>query len=45
VVAKVAHRVAVMYHGKIVEEGNVKDIFYNPKDPYTISLLSKLPKV
>lgn len=35
VVAKVAHRVAVMYHGRIVEEGNVKDIFYNLKDLYT----------
>lgn len=45
VVAKVANRVAVMYEGKIVEEGNVKDIFYNPKNPYTISLLSKLPKI
>ncbi|NLX60950.1 MAG: ABC transporter ATP-binding protein [Tissierellia bacterium] len=43
VVAKVAHRVAVMYKGKIIEVGNVKDIFYRPKDPYTISLLSKLP--
>lgn len=45
VVAKVAHRVAVMYGGKIVEEGSVRDIFYNPKDPYTISLLSKLPRI
>ena len=43
VVAKIAHRVAVMCKGKIVEVGHVRDIFYNPKHPYTISLLSKLP--
>lgn len=43
VVAKVADRVLVMHSGKIVEEGNIKDIFYEPKNPYTISLLSKLP--
>ena len=45
VVAKVADRVAVMYCGKIVEAGSVKEIFYNPRDPYTISLLSKLPYI
>lgn len=45
VVAKVAHRIAVMYAGKIVEIGTVKDIFYNPRHPYTWGLLSSLPNV
>jgi oligopeptide transport system ATP-binding protein len=43
VVANVADRVAVMYAGKIVEYGNVEEIFYNPKHPYTWALLSSVP--
>ena len=43
VVASVADRVAVMYAGKIVETGKVKDIFYNPTHPYTRALLKSLP--
>lgn len=43
VVASVADRVAVMYAGKIVETGKVKDIFYNPSHPYTKALLKSLP--
>ena len=43
VVARVADRVAVMYAGKIVEVGGVDEIFYNPKHPYTVALLSSLP--
>src|SRR3712207_9089702 len=35
VVAQTAHRVAVMYGGKIVETGTVREIFYNPQMPYT----------
>jgi oligopeptide transport system ATP-binding protein len=35
VVANVANRVAVMYAGQIVEYGNVDEIFFNPKHPYT----------
>lgn len=45
VIAKAADDVAVMYLGKIVESGPVKDIFYNPKHPYTILLLKSIPKV
>jgi oligopeptide transport system ATP-binding protein len=45
VVASVASRVAVMYGGKIVETGNVDEIFYNPKHPYTWGLLGSMPKV
>ena len=45
VVAKVADRVCVMYAGKIVEMGTVEDIFYNPRHPYTWSLLSSMPSL
>lgn len=44
VVASLADRIAVMYAGKVVETGTGKDIFYNPSHPYTIALLSSLPK-
>ena len=43
VVASMADRVAVMYAGKIVEYGNVREIFYQPKHPYTWALLSSSP--
>lgn len=43
VVANMADRVAVMYAGKIVEYGTVDEIFYNPKHPYTWSLLVSMP--
>lgn len=44
VVASLANRVAVMYAGKVVETGTVKDIYYSPSHPYTIALLKSLPK-
>jgi len=40
VVAKLCDRVAIMYGGKIVESGTDKEIFYDPKHPYTQGLLS-----
>jgi len=43
VVAKVADYVNVMYAGKIVEVGNVNEIFYEPCHPYTWGLLSAMP--
>lgn len=43
VVAKVADFVNVMYAGKIVEKGNIDEIFYDPKHPYTWGLLSAMP--
>lgn len=43
VVANVADRVGVMYAGKVVEHGTVDEIFYNPKHPYTWSLLVSMP--
>jgi len=43
VVAELADKVVVMYKGKIVEQGNVWDIFTNPKHPYTKGLLACRP--
>ena len=43
VVAKVADYVDVMYAGKIIEVGNVNEIFYEPAHPYTWGLLSAMP--
>lgn len=43
VVANMADQVAVMYAGKIVEQGTVNDIFYEPAHPYTWALLSSMP--
>ena len=43
VVAKVADYVNVMYAGKIIEVGNVNEIFYDPKHPYTWGLLAAMP--
>ncbi|MCE5256933.1 MAG: ABC transporter ATP-binding protein [Spirochaetaceae bacterium] len=43
VVANVADRVAVMYAGQILEYGTVREIFYDPRHPYTWALISSLP--
>ena len=45
IIAKMCDRVIVMYAGRIVESGNVRDIFRNPSHPYTISLLKCLPRL
>lgn len=45
VVAGMADRVAVMYAGKIVEEGLVEEIFENPQHPYTYALLNAVPNL
>ncbi|MBQ8081533.1 MAG: ATP-binding cassette domain-containing protein [Clostridia bacterium] len=45
VVANVADRVAVMYAGQIVELGEVEEVFYDPRHPYTWALLSSLPQL
>lgn len=45
VVAEVAHRVAVMYAGTIVETGTVEDIFDRPRHPYTWGLLQSTPRL
>src|SRR2546427_4399268 len=43
IVAKLCDRVAVMYAGRIVETGRTRDIFNQPRHPYTIGLLNCLP--
>ena len=43
VIAETADRVAVMYAGRIVEQGAVRDIFRQPQHPYTRGLLASMP--
>lgn len=43
VIAELADKVIIMYKGKIVEQGNVLDIFSNPQHPYTKGLLACRP--
>jgi len=45
VIAEICHRVAVMYLGKVVEFGAVRDIFYHPLHPYTAGLLKSRPSM
>jgi peptide/nickel transport system ATP-binding protein/oligopeptide transport system ATP-binding protein len=45
VVADIADRVLVMYAGRLVEQGTVDDIFYDPQHPYTWGLLGSVPRV
>jgi peptide/nickel transport system ATP-binding protein len=43
VVARVAHNVAVMYAGEIVERASAADLFGNPRHPYTRGLMASIP--
>lgn len=43
VVADVCNKINVMYGGRIVEKGDKRDIFYNPRHPYTWGLLDSVP--
>jgi oligopeptide transport system ATP-binding protein len=45
VVAEICDKVSVMYAGKIVEQGDVNDIFYDPQHPYTKALLASMPRL
>ena len=45
VVAGFADRIAVMYAGRIVEIGDVDDVFYRPRMPYTLGLLGSIPRL
>ncbi|MBU3737348.1 MAG: dipeptide ABC transporter ATP-binding protein [Rhodoferax sp.] len=45
VIAEVAHRVLVMYGGRIVESGPVDEIFAQPRHPYTVGLLRSMPRL
>jgi oligopeptide/dipeptide ABC transporter ATP-binding protein len=45
VVARYAETIYIMYAGRIVESGKCKDIFANPRHPYTIGLLRCVPRI
>ncbi|WGF90484.1 ABC transporter ATP-binding protein [Marinivivus vitaminiproducens] len=45
VVAEVAHDVAVMYAGQVVEKGPVEAVFDDPQHPYTIGLMGSIPSL
>ncbi len=45
VVADIADRVIVMYSGRVVEQGTLDDIFYDPQHPYTWGLLGSITRI
>ena len=45
VVAQTCDRVAIIYAGRIVETGNLHDIYHNPQHPYTLGLLESIPSL
>ncbi|TJY40759.1 ABC transporter ATP-binding protein [Cohnella pontilimi] len=45
VVAEMAQRVIVMYAGKVIEQGTLNEIFYDPRHPYTWGLLRSVPRL
>ncbi len=45
VVAGLCDRVMVMYAGRVVETGGVRDIFYRPQHPYSLGLLNSMPRL
>jgi peptide/nickel transport system ATP-binding protein len=45
IIPAIAHEVAVMKDGKIVEQGSVESIMKNPQHPYTQQLLNSAPKL
>ena len=45
VIAETAHRVAVMYAGRIVEIGGVREVLQAPRHPYTVGLMRSIPRV
>jgi oligopeptide/dipeptide ABC transporter ATP-binding protein len=45
VVARYAQRIYIMYAGRIVESGTTRDIFRQPRHPYTIGLLKSIPRL
>jgi oligopeptide/dipeptide ABC transporter ATP-binding protein len=45
VVARYADRVNIMYAGKIIERGSAREIYSNPRHPYTVGLLNSVPRL
>jgi peptide/nickel transport system ATP-binding protein len=45
VIAETSQRVAVMYAGRIVEIGPVRDVIHSPRHPYTVGLMGSIPRI
>jgi peptide/nickel transport system ATP-binding protein len=45
VVAEICDRMMVMYAGEVVERGDVEDVYYDPQHPYTVGLMSSIPRI
>jgi oligopeptide/dipeptide ABC transporter ATP-binding protein len=45
VVARYADRVNIMYAGKVIERGDAREIYANPRHPYTVGLLRSVPRL
>lgn len=45
VVARYAHRVLVMYAGKIIEQGDSRSVYHSTRHPYTLGLLNSVPRL
>jgi len=45
VIAETAHRVAVMYAGRLAEIGPVRDVIHAPRHPYTVGLMGSIPRL
>ena len=45
VIAETAQRVAVMYAGRVVELGPVREVIHSPRHPYTAGLMGSIPKI
>ena len=45
VIAETAQRVAVMYAGRIVENGPVREVIHSPRHPYTVGLMGSIPRI
>jgi peptide/nickel transport system ATP-binding protein len=44
-VEQIAHRVAILYQGRVVEEGPTGEVFGSPRHPYTAALLEAVPRL
>ena len=42
---KIADKIAIMYKGRIIEQGSVEDVISNPKEEYTRKLIEDVPKL
>jgi oligopeptide/dipeptide ABC transporter ATP-binding protein len=45
IVAKMCNRMVIMYAGRLLEKGDVREIFYHPAHPYTQALMGSVPKM